>query len=90
MTVKPVHRCYLICDGCGRERFTLGADATTIRIAAAAEGWKFIQYNRRLGGRRKQIGPRQWDACPDCEVPPTVEDAYAIRQSRKAVTGGVS
>lgn len=87
MSVRPVHRCYLVCDGCGKDRSELADDATTVRIAAALEGWKFIQYSRRIGGSRKQLGPRNWDACVDCPVPSTVEEAYAIVQRRKAEGG---
>lgn len=86
MGTRQVSRCILVCDSCGAERGELATDATNARIAAAADGWKFIQYGRRSHGTNgaRQAGPRQWDACPNCELPATAEKALLARTSHEA------
>ncbi|HEY9522672.1 MAG TPA: hypothetical protein VIR33_05500 [Thermopolyspora sp.] len=82
MSARNVARTFLTCDTCGKERSALAADATMARIEAAADGWKFIKYDRWAHGNRKGT-PRTWDACETCEVPATPEAAQEIRQSRE-------
>jgi hypothetical protein len=74
----------LVCDGCGTEHPELATDATSARIKAAPDGWKFRQYDARKGTGvpRNQKGPRQWDACPKCEIPETSDAAMAAGKAR--------
>jgi hypothetical protein len=79
VSVRAVGFSRLVCDGCGAEHPELASDATSARIRAAADGWKFRQYDARTGTGvpRNQKGPRQWDACPQCEIPETAAAAMA-------------
>ena len=83
MSVRTVSFSRLACDGCGAEHPELATDATSARIKAAPDGWKFRQYDVRKGNGvpGNQKGPRQWDACPECEVP---KDSAAAMAAGKA------
>lgn len=83
MTVGTVTYAQVACDGCGVlfPDLETGAHppvrgATMARIAASRHGWKFIEYPE---SKRNVPGPRLWDACPDCELPPTLEAARTVR-----------
>jgi hypothetical protein len=84
VSAKVVSRTSLVCDTCGFEHLALVADATMARVAAAADGWKYIKYDRiastapSKGGRGS---PRSWDACPSCDIPPTPEAALETRNN---------
>lgn len=84
MSTRAEHRCYLVCDGCGTEHPDMHEDVTSARITAAAEGWRYIGFKRRLPGPKggQQSGPRTWDACPRCVLPDSVEAAQATIDER--------
>lgn len=81
MSVVPVGFSQLVCDGCGAAYENLDEDAISVRIKAAPDGWKFRQYTTAKGNGvpRNQKGPRQWDSCPNCDVPATSADAQKRR-----------
>lgn len=82
MSVGAITYSQVICDGCGAvhpplEQGAMPAKgATSARIAAAMEGWKFTEYPEC---KRNEKGPRLWDACPACDLPETFADAKALR-----------
>ena len=97
MSAVTVSMCRLVCDTCGTARDSLTLGAISARIEAAAEGWKFAQYDVKGKGLQKRIPdpkhpgsfsvdatPKQWDSCPGCPLPSAVE-AKAVADSRKTV-----
>lgn len=80
MTATVVSYTHLECDSCGTSRPTPTKGATSARLAAATEGWKFAEWDTR----QQRILPRHWDACPECPLPEGPQDAHKIRQQRSA------
>jgi len=63
------HGIYLTCDGCGVKRPTVADDATSARLAAAADGWKYRAFSRK-GVRQGTPGHlRAVDTCAECPLP---------------------
>lgn len=83
MTTRPIHHTAVVCDACGRQQEGLLLDATSARLAAARDGWKYTKYDRRLRQpKAHQYGPRVFDSCPDCPLPETPEEAQRLIDRR--------
>ncbi len=95
MSATTVSMCRLVCDTCGATRDTLTQGATSARIQAAGEGWKYAEYDIKGKGLQKrrpdpsrhpgafsvESTPRHWDSCPKCPLPDAAE-AKAIAAKR--------
>lgn len=101
MSIKNVSHSQIECDSCGQTRIGPELDATAARIAAAQEGWHYVAWNikglqkrvpdtrpGRDGSFSVQTVPRQWDCCPDCQLPESPEAAAKIRSERKVCVHG--
>ena len=97
MSSRVVSRAQIECDSCGKLREDLDPDATTARINAAHDHWKYVRWNIKgmgLQKRRPRQGgflpgrfevetvPKQWDCCPDCPLPEGPAEAAKIRDKR--------
>lgn len=89
MSIKKISQ--LTCDGCGNGRLLTIEDVSTARIEAQRTGWKFMTYqglNTPPGdaGPRSTPGKRsrQWDACPNCELPAPREVEAIMATERDA------
>lgn len=101
MSASAVSYTHVECDSCGELRATPTRGSTAARIAAAAEGWKYAEWDvtglntyaprdmrGTLAERKKlqKIMPRQWDSCPKCPMPTGPQQAYEIRKKREAAS----
>jgi hypothetical protein len=67
MTLRAQRIFTVTCDACGAEHHDPTAESgLEMRVAAGVAGWKFRQGKPGKGGKGQV---RQFDACPDCEVP---------------------
>ena len=81
MSVEAVTFSQLKCDGCGKTHPDLTRrGATSIRIAASNDGWKFAEFD---DVPRNQKGVRLWDSCAECPLPSTGAEAHAMKKGRQ-------
>ena len=95
MSATTVSYVHLACDTCGTIHSEGVVGATAARIAAAAVGWKYSEWDTRgkntyartgqsgAPTRERRVLPAHWDACPDCPLPAGPEEAFDIREERK-------
>jgi hypothetical protein len=100
MTSRVVAYAQIECDSCGTRREDVDQDATTARINASRDGWKYVAFHIRGKGLQKRklsstrdgfevdTVPRQWDCCPSCPMPGSAGDAAAIRDERQVKIRG--
>lgn len=100
MSATTVSFVRIACDTCGAISPKPVHGATASRIAAAAEGWRFAEWDTRgkstyarktnfgQATRERRVLPAQWDACPSCPLPAGPEEAFDIREKRQQAEGG--
>jgi hypothetical protein len=67
----------LVCDTCGKSHQGMAVGATSARIAASRDGWKFAEYSDIP---RNQKGPRLWDSCAECPIPESSAAAIGLKK----------
>lgn len=81
MSIRAVAFSQVACDNCGSVHKAIERGATSARIAASRDGWQFAEFPDLP---RNKEGPRQWDSCPDCELPASSQEAMAQYRARGA------
>jgi ferredoxin len=97
VTATSLSYTQIACDSCGAVCPQAVHGAVAARVAAAALGWKFVEWDTRgkntyarrstfdrATREQRKVLPAQWDVCNDCALPPGPEAAYEIREARKA------
>jgi hypothetical protein len=81
VSIKAVSFAQVACDNCGVVHKGMQRGGTSARIAASRDGWRFAEFPELP---RNKEGPRQWDSCPDCEIPASGQDAMTLYQARSS------
>jgi heme exporter protein D len=68
----------LCCDSC-KARTELLGDNASARVQASRQGWKFMIYQGLDVPGDRKLRSRQWDSCPDCELPEPAEVVKVLR-----------
>lgn len=57
------------CDCCGTTELSVAQEAVHARVEISRKGWKFLSYQNQNFVVNGKMRSRQWDACPECELP---------------------